>query len=126
MDSKQKQLFGVVGGSAVILAVALFLMMRSGAEPSAPGLPRTVSEPSEVQDPVVSRGKPAAAAGAGRLEGIPDEVETSADEPALAGKTKRPTKSRRKSKQKEPEAEEDASGFQPVHRGTLKPPEKGP
>ncbi len=126
MEGKQKQLLVVVGASAVVLAVVLFVMMRSDAEPPSPELAGSVAEPSEENDPVVSRGKAVPATGAGRLEGMPDEVATSADEPGLTDKKKRRKKAQRKAKPEETAPEEDASGFRPVRKGELKKPEKGP
>lgn len=127
MEGKQKQLLGVVGASVVVLAVVLFMMMRSNAEPPSPELDRTVSEPSEEHDPVVSRGNAGSATGAARLEGMPDEVTTTAEEPGLTDKKKkRRKKAQRKAKSEETPPEEDASGFRPVRRGELKKPEKGP
>jgi len=127
MERKQKQLLAVVGASAVVLAVVLFTMTRSDPEPPSPELARTVSEPSEEHDPVVSRGKAGSATGAGRLEGVLDEVTATTEEPGLTGKQKkRRKKSQRRAKPEEPAPEEDASGFRPVRRGELKKPEKGP
>ena len=128
MEGKQKQLFVVVGASAVVLAVVLFMMTRSDAEPLSPELARTVSEPSEENDAVVSRGKTGTATGARRLEEVPDEATTTVDEPGLTDKkkTKRRKKAQRKARTDEPAPEEDTSGFQPVRKGELKRPEKGP
>ena len=127
MERKQKQLFVVVGASVVVIAVVLFMMMRSDSEAPSPELARTVSEQSEEHDPVVSRGKAGPATGARRLEGVPDEVTTTADELGLTEKQKKKRKkSKRRAKPEEPASEEDASGFQPVGRIGLKKPEKGP
>ena len=127
MASKQKQLFLVCGASAVVLAVVLLMMMRSDSEPPSPVLTQTVSQPSEEHDPTVSRGKAEPATGAGRLEGVRDEVATTTDEPGLKDKKKkRRKKSQRRAQSEEPAPEEDASGFRPVRKGSLKKPEKGP
>lgn len=127
MEGKQKQLLVVVGASAVVLALVLFMMIGSDAETPSPELARTVSEPSEENDPVVSRGKTGPATGAPRLEGVPDEATTTAEEPGLTGKQKKKRKkSQRRARSQEPAPEEETSGFQPVRKGELKKPEKGP